>query len=373
MERIVELPPFRPTASETIEDAVLDPAFAYAVERGAVKLETMAKVAFAAQGCTERKWGGCLRAAPSAGATYPLQLYIMALDVEGLEAGVYKYVSPTPRSHFLEYISGEREWEGECSFVLLLEERTERTTGVYGERGYMYVREEVGHAIQGAVLEASILGLAARVRRLRRAPLGLRATYCVEVGVRGRRVWSREPVAGSLPPPPRPAITLEEAIVARRSIRRYKPIPVTLAELSALLAWSAAGMLRPYPPLTGEYGVECCVAVKEVEGLKAGVYAYEARRHSLTLTVEGSQARRLAFACLGQEWVENASLNLVMYTLKPDTTAEVEAGMMGQCVYLAATSLRLGTVAIGAFYDDEVASTLKLSGRPLYVFPVGRP
>ncbi|RLF05526.1 MAG: hypothetical protein DRK00_04170 [Thermoprotei archaeon] len=373
MENVVELPPFKPTIEATIEDAVRDPAFSYEVEAGRVELEALAKVAFAAQGCTDRRWGGCLRAAPSAGATYPLQLYVVALEVEGLEAGVYRYRSHSPRLHSLEPVALGRRWEGACSFVLLFEERAERTTSVYGERGYMYVREEVGHAAQGAVLEASVLGLAARVRRLERPLMGLRAIYCVEVGVRGRRASSRELSGGLLPPPLKPAMSLEEAILARRSIRRYKPIPLSLAEISTVLAWSAAGAVRPYPQLPGGYRVECCVVAKEVEGLKAGVYRYEAQSHSLSLTLEGDLSRRLARACLGQEWVEDAAANLVMYAPGANASAEVEAGMMGQCAYLAATSLKLGTVAVGAFYDDEVASLLRLGGRPLYVFPIGKP
>jgi len=237
----------------------------------------------------------------------------------------------------------------------------------------MYVREEVGHAAQGAVLEASVLSLSARVRELERPPLGLKAVYCVEVGVRGKRVGERKLGGGALPPPPKPVMSLEEAILARRSIRRYKPIPLALAELSAVLAWSAAGVVRPYPQLPGGYRVESCVVVREVEGLKAGVYMYDVQDHSLASTLRGDLSRTLARACLGQEWVENAAANIVMYTPAPSAAAEVEAGMMGQCLYLAATSLGLGTVAVGAFYDDEVASILRLRGRPLYVFPLGKP
>jgi hypothetical protein len=84
----------------------------------------------------------------------------------------------------------------------------------------MYVREEVGHASQGALLEAGALGLAAEVGE---APpgLGVRAEVKVEVGRRGARGLAREVPEGELPRPPKPKMTLEEAIVARRSVRDY--------------------------------------------------------------------------------------------------------------------------------------------------------
>jgi SagB-type dehydrogenase family enzyme len=367
---VVELAAFKPALKAGFDEVALDPAYAYAVAGGPVSLDQLARVLFAAQGCTARTWGRCLRAAPSAGATYPLQAYAIVRDVEGLEPGFYRYVSPAPFSHRLELVS-TGTWEGSGAFAVVLAEVPERTTSVYGERGYMYVREEVGHASQGALLEAGALGLAAEVGE---APpgLGVRAEVKVEVGRRGARGLAREIPEGELPRPPKPKMTLEEAIVARRSVRDYSGEPVELAEVAGLLAWTLGGRLRSYPPLRGSYRVSCYVVARNVEGLKPGVYEYLPLSNSLERISAGDYARRLAYACLGQEWVARAALNVVLCARESSEIAEVEAGMVGQGLYLAATSLGLGTVAVGAFYDDEVASVLGVSERPLYVFPVGR-
>jgi nitroreductase len=52
----------------------------------------------------------------------------------------------------------------------------------------------------------------------------------------------------------------------------------------------------------------------------------------------------------------------------------MEAGHSSQNIYLVSTSLKIGTVAIGAFIDDEVKNLLKLNEdeNPLYLMPIGR-
>ena len=377
MVETIELPPFTPRSKLTIEDVVRDPAFRYSVNMVRVDLESLARVAFAAQGCTSRKWWRCLRAAPSAGATYPLRVYVAVMSVTGIEEGLYAYTSPAPKLHYLERVGALPRSTGEYSFTLFFEERPERTTSVYGVRGYMYVREEVGHAIQGAVLEASVLGLAVRVRRCEELEeFDGRVEYCLDVGGRGAPLLENpNPRESLLPAPLKPLLTLEEALLARRSVRRYELAPLRLREVSSILFWSSSliNAHRPYPPLRGSYRVSCYIVVRDVEDLKPGIYGYDSKRHSLNLIKRGNYARELALACLGQEWVEEAPINIVLSTSESVEEAEVEAGLLGHCIYIAATSINLGTVAIGAFYDDEVASVLGISERPLYVFPVGRP
>lgn len=367
---MIELPKFKPSYRACFDEAALDPAYTYELTGGPVGIDHLARILFAAQGCTARAWGRCLRAAPSAGATYPLQAYAVVREVEGLEPGLYRYSSTALLAHYIERVSSE-VWEGSGAFAVVFAEVPERTTSVYGERGYMYVREEVGHAAQGSILEASALGLAAKVDE---APpsFGKLTKIKVEVGQRGARSLVRSVPEGDLPRPPKPRATLEEAIIARRSVREYSGEPVELAELSGLLAWTLGGSLRSYPLLYGAYRVSCYIVARNVEGLKPGVYRYAPLEHSLERISLGEYARKLAYACLGQEWVANAALNAVLCAERDPELAEVEAGMVGQGFYLAATSMGLGTVAVGAFYDDEVASVLGVDERPLYVYPVGR-
>ena len=53
----------------------------------------------------------------------------------------------------------------------------------------------------------------------------------------------------------------------------------------------------------------------------------------------------------------------------------MEVGHAGQNIYLQATTLGLATVAIGAFYDEQVREVLRLDEqhKPLYIMPVGKP
>jgi SagB-type dehydrogenase family enzyme len=64
-----------------------------------------------------------------------------------------------------------------------------------------------------------------------------------------------------------------------------------------------------------------------------------------------------------------------MYNVRGERYAYMETGHAGQNVYLQATALDLGTVAIGAFHDEEVRKVLQLDDntRPMYIMPVGKP
>ncbi len=144
-------------------------------------------------------------------------------------------------------------------------------------------------------------------------------------------------------------------------------------------------MLRAAPSAGATYPLEVYAVVKNggVEGLDAGVYHYQPEDHSLGLLRNGDLSEELASACLGQGWVREAPLNIVITAVYARTTrrygtrgeryVHMEVGHVGQNIYLQATAMGLGTVAVGAFYDDEVRKVLGVSEeeRPLYVMPVG--
>jgi len=123
------------------------------------------KLLWAAQGIT-RPWGG--RTAPSAGALYPLELYLVAGNVEDLAPGVYKY---EPAEEKLIHIKdGDmravlaaaalgQDCVREAAIDIVIAAVYERTTGKYGSRGERYVHIEVGHAAQNICLQAPALGL----------------------------------------------------------------------------------------------------------------------------------------------------------------------------------------------------------------------
>ena len=154
----------------SVEEAIRQRRSVRSYTDEAVTLDEISLVLFAAQGITGEAGGRALRAAPSAGATYPFEIYVFANRVEGLEPGLYRYL---PHGHGLELLRagdfGEAlseaclgqsmPAEGACTLVLAAV--PERTTDVYGERGLMYIYMEAGHISQNIYLECASLGLGA--------------------------------------------------------------------------------------------------------------------------------------------------------------------------------------------------------------------
>ncbi len=92
----IALPKPRQTSPVSVEEALAKRRSTRSYARGPLTLEEIGQLLWAAQGITDRSRG--LRTAPSAGALYPLELYIVAGEVKGLAKGVYKY---RPRRHDL--------------------------------------------------------------------------------------------------------------------------------------------------------------------------------------------------------------------------------------------------------------------------------
>lgn len=129
-------------------------------------LSDISQLLWAAQGITH---AAGLRTAPSAGALYPLEVYLVAGNVSDLAAGVYHYQAD---GHRLERMHrGDQRkplaraalaqnWVGDAAAVVVFAAVYERTTRKYGKRGVRYVHMEVGHAAQNLFLQAEALGLA---------------------------------------------------------------------------------------------------------------------------------------------------------------------------------------------------------------------
>lgn len=208
-------------------------------------------------------------------------------------------------------------------------------------------------------------------------------------GDRGRRV--SRPLGKIHLPPPRydSNVSIEHALRVRRSIREYEDKPLTLEQVGQL-AWAAQGItdkrygFRTAPSAGATYPLEIYVVIKKdgVEGLPEGIYHYLPREHMLELIKSGDYSRELMYACLDQEWVVDAAINIVITAIYERTTwrygergriryVPMEVGHVGQNIYLQCVSLGLGCVVIGAFYDEEVKKIIGVDEEPLYVIPVG--
>ena len=184
-------------------------------------------------------------------------------------------------------------------------------------------------------------------------------------------------------------VSVEEALFRRRSIRDYSNEPLRVEEVSQLL-WAAQGItdstygLRTAPSAGALYTIEIYIIVGEVEGLESGIYRYNPHEHELTATSSKDVRGELSESALGQEWVSKAPMDIVICAVYSRVTGKygnrgnryvhMEAGHVAQNVYLQAVSLNLGTVVVGAFFDDKVQRVIgaRESEIPLYIMPVGK-
>jgi SagB-type dehydrogenase family enzyme len=132
-------------------------------------LAEVSQLLWAAQGITSPRG---LRTAPSAGALYPLEIYVLEGNVDGLPDGVYHY--RPARHQLVRVVKGDRRNElyeaaliqtsvRNAPAVLVFAAVYERTTVKYGDRGVQYVHMETGHSAQNVFLQAVPLNLDAVV------------------------------------------------------------------------------------------------------------------------------------------------------------------------------------------------------------------
>lgn len=241
-----------------------------------------------------------------------------------------------------------------------------------------------------------------RPRAVRAVGLAAVAVVGAAVALLAIRPWAAS--RGTVPAPPgepiplpaprlEGAISVEEALAARRSLRSFGSEPLSLQEVGQLL-WAAQGVTdargyRTAPSAGALYPLEVYLVCRRVEELEPGVYRYLPSDHALSAVAAASRGgdacEALARAALGQSPVRDAAANVVFAGVYERTTAKygyrghqyvhIEVGHAAENVYLQATALGLATVAVGAFDDAEVAQVLLLpeGETPLYVMPVGRP
>ncbi|MEA3324566.1 MAG: SagB/ThcOx family dehydrogenase [Euryarchaeota archaeon] len=161
----IMLPEPRTTGEISIEEAMRNRRSVRRYTKEAITLNDLSQLLWAAQGITSEEG---FRTAPSAGALYPLEVYVVAGNVDGLAGGVYRYRA---EGHTLQRIrDGDlRKNLSECALKqtqitdaavdIVFAAVFNRTTAKYGERGVRYVYIEAGHAAQNVYLQAEALDL----------------------------------------------------------------------------------------------------------------------------------------------------------------------------------------------------------------------
>ncbi len=163
--KIIKLPEPRQDGETSVEKNLCERRSVRDYKDEPLTLKEVSQLLWAAQGITG-SWG--FRTAPSGGALYPLEVYLLAGNVTDLPDGIYKH---RPQGHELERV-GEGDKRGElcgaalgqpsvreAPAVMVISAVYGRTTRKYGERGVRYVHMEVGHAAQNVYLQAVSLNL----------------------------------------------------------------------------------------------------------------------------------------------------------------------------------------------------------------------
>jgi SagB-type dehydrogenase family enzyme len=188
----VQLPTPARRGGLSVEDAIARRRSVRAFAADPLDLGIISQLLWAAQGLTSPEGQ---RAAPSAGACYPLALFLLCAE------GVFRY---DPGSHALTKAQAEdvraaladaalgQHFVAEAPVVLVFAATYERTTSRYGERGRRYVHIDLGHAGQNVHLQAVSLGLASvpvgafhddAVARVLQLPRDQKPVYVIPVGL----------------------------------------------------------------------------------------------------------------------------------------------------------------------------------------------
>ena len=183
--------------------------------------------------------------------------------------------------------------------------------------------------------------------------------------------------------------SLVAALQNRRSVRSFKSESLTVSSIARLL-WAAQGVtsdegLRTAPSAGALYPLELHLVAGKVNGLPAGSYRYDPRRHALHPEVVGDQRTNIAAAAMHQNWIAQAAAIVVVTAFDVRTTRKygvrgvryihIEVGHASQNLLLQATALGLATTIVGGFDDDALAGLLNLADgeRPLAILAVGHP
>jgi SagB-type dehydrogenase family enzyme len=343
-------------------------------EPGLLSLEQLSLVLYHTQGVSKtiqaRGLTFEMRTAASAGALYPVNLYVLAERVQGLTPGCYYYnpsrnalilVGQRPLTAAMAAVAGNPEALRSAPATIVLTATFARTAFKYGERSYRYMNMDTGHAAYNLALCAASLGLRApmvgrfddaAVNRLLNLDTAQEGTLLIQPLGPGLEPKDREPrfllaslggpkpqratfldlihggsslrigttvgprltfdpdntrKAGVALPEPAQGTPLYPTIRERRSVRTYAQSPLERNELSALCR-AASGDAPGDPLLAGSAPLGLFLVVRNVRSLAPGVYRYLPGQHALEPVRAGDQAQAMMKACLEQDFCGTADV-----------------------------------------------------------------
>ena len=191
--------------------------------------------------------------------------------------------------------------------------------------------------------------------------------------------------------------TFEDVISARRSLRDFADLDISLDELSKILhqSYGITGELpgnkefhqnlRSAPSAGALYPAEIYIAVRKVSGVEPGIYHYNVPNHEIELLIPGDPTEKMQEVCCGQEYVRQSSIVVLISGVLERTKlkygergyryALLDIGHLGQNIYLSCTCLELAVMTTCGFFDDEANKLLRLDGvdeTAMYVAFIGK-
>ncbi|MFC2149383.1 SagB/ThcOx family dehydrogenase [Candidatus Auribacterota bacterium] len=407
-----------------------------------------------------KKFG--FRAAPSAGALYPTEMYVAVMNVSGLEKGIYRYdveendlelLNKGDFSRQLSAISFNGYLE-DFDAVMIVTSVPYKSTARYRLRGYRYCYLDAGHIEANMDIAAESLGIGTKVAggfidKALKDLLGIKGKeeFPVFMYFVGKvKEWGSPDPSGKMKKPVQKDNAVSEGskdldlgkqlegsimdssgsfkgnryagkpdlsvpvrsyetvklnppdymkgrpagdvIYGRRSKRDFWAQAIEADDLSYVLKYSAGtikGGELAYSSISNIYPLEVYVIVNNVKGIQRGVYYYDPKIHQLYVVKQGDYRTRITEASLGQNFCGTSAFDVMIvvdleraaayYGDRGYRYALVDAGCLGEHVYLCAGSLGLGACGVGAFFDDPVNEIIGVDGKKrtvIYFVAVGR-
>ncbi|MBU1627754.1 SagB/ThcOx family dehydrogenase [bacterium] len=415
-----------------------------------------------------------MRAAPSAGALYPFEIYFASRSLDFLENGVYHYnpgdthLSILRKGYFFNFLEEEclGKIEDEVNLCFILTTIFWRTCWKYRDRSYRYCCEDTGHLIGNILPMSNVFNLDPTVSYLFNddglnkllgvdglkesviAVLLLKKNKSLKADIEKIKVKKtdsplieidfpynqlselekkyqsiekiKELTSFSILTDPEPlkkkfeefkkkvkdtafetsnSITLPKpstnqswdiakSIQKRRSSRDYFDKPISKNDLSSLLfnsTFSPRSEFKIDTPGIEPQFLDIYLLVNRVENIPQGIFKYQKQHNTLLPLKLGNFIDKSTYVSLEQDIVGKSgaviilTANFKIIDLLGDRgyrMIHLEAGIIGQNIYLSATSLGLGCTGIGAFYDDDINELLNFTGteeKVIYELIVGHP
>jgi len=166
--RVIELPQPETSGGPPLWSALAGRRSFRDFTGGGLELKTVSQLLWACQGITARSGDYEFRSAPSAGALYPVETYLVSHHVTGIDMGLYHY---NVAEHKLELLKAEdlrrplmmaglmQQMLFDCAAAFIWTARVKRSRWKYRQRAYRYIYLDAGHAAENLALAAESLGL----------------------------------------------------------------------------------------------------------------------------------------------------------------------------------------------------------------------